>query len=414
MKLSQELAQYIVDYTSKIIDYNINIMDPNAVIIASNDSVRIGETHMGARKVLVTGEPYTIDKEEAKKYPNVIPGISLPIHFKDSIIGVIGIGAGEQAATIGKVIQSTTELLIEQFHLKETLNAETQVRNEFLTHLLTESWFNNESYFHHQLKLHHFNLKQPYLLVTAELLNFTFENNYADNYESEIVHYEKSISTFLENIEYKLNYLHINLVYIPNAITFLIPYSSTSDGDKNIFMNKFITNLDFVLSQTLNFDYRIGIGGFAEDMTQIHYHYKCANSALKISKALQRDTKISSFTDVYFEHLLFNLSQKQRCRYWESIIGKLLREDNGKGMYLETLETFFQNDQSIAKTSAALFIHRNTLLFRLNRIGEITGFYPQHLKDAINLYTALTLYKLNQFETASSNAEIEDQKEILL
>ena len=83
-------------------------------------------------------------------------------------------------------------------------------------------------------------------------------------------------------------------------------------------------------------------------------------------------------------------------------------------MYLETLETFFQNDQSIAKTSAALFIHRNTLLFRLNRIGEITGFYPQHLKDAINLYTALTLYKLNQFETASSNAEIEDQKEILL
>lgn len=136
MKLSQELAQYIVDYTSKIIDYNINIMDPNAVIIASNDSVRIGETHMGARKVLVTGEPYTIDKEEAKKYPNVIPGISLPIHFKDSIIGVIGIGAGEQAATIGKVIQSTTELLIEQFHLKETLNAETQVRNEFLGSIL--------------------------------------------------------------------------------------------------------------------------------------------------------------------------------------------------------------------------------------------------------------------------------------
>lgn len=83
-------------------------------------------------------------------------------------------------------------------------------------------------------------------------------------------------------------------------------------------------------------------------------------------------------------------------------------------MYLETLETFFQNDQSITKTSAALFIHRNTLLFRLNRIGEITGFYPQHLKDAINLYTALTLYKLYQFETSSVSDDIENQKEILL
>lgn len=349
MKLSQELAQYIIDYTSKIIDYNINIMDSNAVIIASNDSTRIGETHMGARKVLVTGEPYTIDKEEAKKYPNVIPGISLPIHFKDNIIGVIGVGAGEQAATIGKMIQSTTELLIEQFHLKETLNAETQVRNEFLTHLLTESWFNNESYFHHQLKLHHFNLNQSYLVITAELFNCTFENNFSNNYESEIVHYEKSISTLLENIAYKLNYLHINLVYIPNAITFLVPYTSTPDGDKNHFMDKFVTNLDFVLSQTFDFGYRIGIGGFAEDMTQIHYRYKCANSALKIPKALQRDTKISSFTDVYFEHLLFNLSQKQRSRYWESIIGKLLKEDNGKSMYLETLEIFFQNDQVLPR-----------------------------------------------------------------
>ena len=205
MKLTSELAQYIINYTSRFIHVVINIMDTDAMIIASTDSVRIGEKHLGARKVLMTGQPYTMRPEEALRYPNVVPGISLPIHFQNDIIGVVGVGIGEHDETIGRMLQSTTELLIEQVTLKESVNAEEQVRNEFLTHLLTDPWHNNEFYFNYQIKLHHFNPAQCYLIATVAFPDNTFETSETDGGDSEIVYYERSISRLMDTIKLRLN-----------------------------------------------------------------------------------------------------------------------------------------------------------------------------------------------------------------
>lgn len=392
MILTAELAQYIVNYTSDILDYAVNFMDSDAVIIASNDESRIGEVHVGAKKVLQSGNPYIIDKEEAANYPNVVPGISLPVKFRNNVIGVIGVGAGELSDTIGKMVQRTTELLVEQFYLKENMAAQKQVHNEFLTHLLSEPWEDNESYFNYQLRLHGYNIDQSYLVVIAELSGSAFENDYLSRFDTEVVRYEKSITGLLENIEYALN-LHSNTVYIPSSIIFLIPYSPGTGRNAASFQKKFIERLDKVLKEQIKGDYRIGCGGFAENMTQVHYCYERAGAALKVSHILKEQTKTINFTDVYFENMLLNIRPDQQEKYWKTVIGKLVNEDEEGGTWLETLDVFFKNDRHISSTAEELYIHRNTLMFRLNRIGEITGFYPQHLTGALNLYTALVFYK---------------------
>ncbi len=402
MELNSELAQYIVDYTAKIVDYTINIMNPEAIIIASTDPGRIGEIHRGAKKVLLTGNPYIISEKEAQKYPNVVPGISLPIHFQNSIIGVVGIGAGEQAVTIGRIIQSNTELLIEQFHLRESMNAEEQVRNEFLTHLLSEPWYENEFYFNHQIELHHFEKEQSYLVVSAEVPAELFIGKALNRYDSEIVHYERSISRLLEVLEHRLNYINITIVYLPNMLTFLVPYGTKQQENSETFVRTFISNLDFVLTQTLENDYYIGVGGIARNMTKIHIQYKHAISAIKISKISNPENRICSFADVYFEYQLLSIPKEKQQHYYNKLLGELIREDGENGIWLSTLEAFFRNNQSIGKTAEELFIHRNTLLFRLNRIKQITGLHPQNFKDAITLYVALTFWKLRNFENDSS------------
>lgn len=401
MNLNSELAQYIVDYTAKTVDYVINIMDSEAVIIASTDPSRIGEMHIGAKEALLSGEPYVINSAEAQQYPNVIPGISLPIHFKDTVIGVVGVGAGEagqQVFTIGKMLQGTVELLIEQFSLKETMIAEEQVRNQFLIHLVTEPWFQNEAYFRRQLHLHHFEQQQAYLVVTVRLSHTAFAENRADSYESEVLHYEKSISRFLNSIRLHLDISGIELIYIADSIVFLIPCKEGTE-ELNTFSNHLIGKLQRALSFNETPDYTIGIGGLAKDMTQIHAEYLHSVSALSISDALCLDSSVVSFDSICFEYLISGLSQQRRKFYWEKILGELINQDGKNGHLLETLECFFKNDQSIKTTAEDLFIHRNTLLFRLNRIWQITGFHPQNLKDAVNLYTALTLYKFYRHET---------------
>lgn len=55
----------------------------------------------------------------------------------------------------------------------------------------------------------------------------------------------------------------------------------------------------------------------------------------------------------------------------------------------ETLETYFAHSLSISETARALFIHRNTLLYRLDRVAELTGYNPREFAAAVQLYLAI-------------------------
>lgn len=398
MELNPELAQYIVDYTSQIVDCVINIMNPNAIIIASTNPDRIGELHIGAQKVLSTGKPYIIKKTAANSFPNIVPGISLPIHFQKQIIGVVGIGAGKQSETIGRIIQSNTELLIEQTYLKEVVNAEEQVLNEFLTHLLTEPWQENESYFNHQLALHKFNYDEQYLVISAEIFDYLLPDSFRDSYTSEIVHYEKNVSRLIQNIKQQLQYPDIIIVHLPNLLVFLVPYTLDEKISYEMFLEKFILKLGTALFQIFHTNYRIGIGGIAANMSFIHTEYRHAVSTIKISKIITPAEPVTSFSSIRFEYQILNTSSKQQEKYYSKILHMLTPDINLENIWIKTLDTFFQNNQSISKTANALYIHRNTLLFRLNRIGKLTGLHPQNFRDAVALYTALTFWKLRDFE----------------
>ena len=63
----------------------------------------------------------------------------------------------------------------------------------------------------------------------------------------------------------------------------------------------------------------------------------------------------------------------------------------------KSLKAFFDNNLNISKTAKIIFAHRNTLLYRLRRIKEITGLDPRNFDDAIQLRIALKM-KLYQSE----------------
>ena len=58
---------------------------------------------------------------------------------------------------------------------------------------------------------------------------------------------------------------------------------------------------------------------------------------------------------------------------------------------LETLKAFFDNNLSISRAARAIYIHSNTLLYRLRRVKEITGLDPKKFDDAVQLSIALKM-----------------------
>ncbi len=87
------------------------------------------------------------------------------------------------------------------------------------------------------------------------------------------------------------------------------------------------------------------------------------------------------------------LAPEKREELYKSILKDLLLPENS--LWLETLDTFFRLDRSTINTADQLYIHRNTLLFRLRKIEKITGFNPQSFNDSVILYMGLVFRKLD-------------------
>ena len=79
----------------------------------------------------------------------------------------------------------------------------------------------------------------------------------------------------------------------------------------------------------------------------------------------------------------------RKKRYLKKILGSLKEED------CELLSVYYQNEMSLQQAADALYIHKNSLQYRLNHIHKLTGYNPRKFTDAVVLYSALELRKLD-------------------
>ena len=92
------------------------------------------------------------------------------------------------------------------------------------------------------------------------------------------------------------------------------------------------------------------------------------------------------------EYTLLRIPPEARQAFCRKVLGGLLdARDEQRELSLQTLKTYYQNDMNVQKTAQELFIHRNTLNIRLNRIRELTGYAPQTFQDAFVLRMAILL-----------------------
>jgi carbohydrate diacid regulator len=63
---------------------------------------------------------------------------------------------------------------------------------------------------------------------------------------------------------------------------------------------------------------------------------------------------------------------------------------------LETLQAFFDNNMNITDTAKKIYVHRNTLLYRLEKIKQYTGLDPRKFEHALQLYIVLKMNRLQE------------------
>jgi PucR family transcriptional regulator, purine catabolism regulatory protein len=87
-------------------------------------------------------------------------------------------------------------------------------------------------------------------------------------------------------------------------------------------------------------------------------------------------------------------------------LGTIYEHDRMHGTsYIVTLENFFSNNLNISETAKAMFLHRNTLIYRIDKIKEILNSDLKNSEELLQLQLALKIFRLlnKNFQQASSN-----------
>ncbi|MDI9514641.1 MAG: helix-turn-helix domain-containing protein [Bacillota bacterium] len=142
------------------------------------------------------------------------------------------------------------------------------------------------------------------------------------------------------------------------------------------------------LSSELMIKASIGIGTVAESLRDVARSYKDSQTALRIGQIFEADKNIVDYNNLGIGRLIYQLPTTL-CRLFLNEVFKEGVLETIDSETMMTIQKFFENNLNVSETSRQLFIHRNTLVYRLDKIQKITGMDLRKFDDAIYFKVAM-------------------------
>ncbi|MDD6214802.1 MAG: helix-turn-helix domain-containing protein [Firmicutes bacterium] len=149
--------------------------------------------------------------------------------------------------------------------------------------------------------------------------------------------------------------------------------------------------LDTVHSETM-MSILVGVSSVAENINQLNTSYKEAQIALEVGKVFDEEKSILNYENLGIGRLIYQLPIKLCELFLKEVFKKgdisLLDSET-----ILTINKFFENDLNVSETSRQLFVHRNTLVYRLEKIYKLTGLDLRKFDQAIVFKVAMMVHK---------------------
>ncbi|MGH2460173.1 MAG: helix-turn-helix domain-containing protein [Chloroflexota bacterium] len=156
--------------------------------------------------------------------------------------------------------------------------------------------------------------------------------------------------------------------------------------------------LQVYLTSQLETPVGIGLGSHHPGALGLRTAYREAEQAERIGREIFGSGQVTSFADLGVYRLLYTFRQSpDLADFCRETLAPLADYDAKNGMSLvETLDVYLRCDANLGSAAEALYLHRNSLAYRLRRISELTGFNLDHLEDRFRLQLALKARRLVQ------------------
>lgn len=376
--LDAKLAQEIVARTMQIIDSNVNVMDARGRIIGSGDDQRLGELHEGALLAISQERIVDIDDGVARHLHGVRPGINLPLRIDGDIVGVIGLtGNPSQLRQYGELVCMTAEMMLEQARLLNMLAQDSRLREELVLNLIRVDELSpalNE--WAQRLGI---DVNKPRIAAVVEVDSGQLG---VDSAMAEL----QQLQTLLTTPE------RDNLIAIVSLTEMVVLKPALNNFDRwdPEAHRQRIDHLLSRMTETGRLRIRISLGNYFTGPGSIARSYRTARTTMTVGKQRMPEQRSYCYQDLVLPVLLDSLRGGWQADELVRPLARLKSMDSN-GLLRRTLSSWFSHNVQPTATSKALYIHRNTLEYRLNRISELTGLDLGNFDDRLLLYVALQL-----------------------
>lgn len=310
------------------------------------------------------------------------PGmVAIPIYVDGSFYGVVIVESEE--ASIVSIIQSLAELIVHQF--LATHRPRPDAVDLLLTRVAYKSATIDGEELEQQLAALGYRSDLPRVALAVELRGFW--DNYLQTAGAPLGDKSDLIAGKKRDIEHSLNSFFSrsqdNLVGYLGGDTFLV-IKDTGDTDYEKFcglLEKHFAAITQPLTNVYIKEVTIGVGTVARSAGALLRSTQEAIQILKIGRRMVGGGQAHLFEGLGVLPLLLSGSDEQKGTYATHLFDRL---DDPE--LVETLESFLRANLNLTQTADDLGVHRNTVIYRLDKITDLLGRDPRNFEDAVELY----------------------------
>ncbi|SHJ35098.1 CdaR family transcriptional regulator [Hespellia stercorisuis] len=355
--IDQTLAQQIVDTVKDVCGQNINFIEPSGIILASTNPNRIGMFHEIGQKAASTETAIEVDANDG--FTGTRHGINVPIFHNKTVLAVIGItGEPEKVRKYAYLAERITNLLIREKELNSIRRSQADIRQFIIDSLIRRENVNYD-YLRNCLQSMQINTDSEKQLILIQI-----DSKYSPTNLSFV---EQKIQQLFERMQLVLYTFHY-----PNE--YLAVIDSKKLTDQLTTLKKFASAHSQIL--------KIGVGR-SDALYRLDQSYQSA--VIACNSLVENEQNLVLFDDLTLEIVLSELSENSREAFRRKTIAPLTDEE------ITLLQIYFEENMSLAATSNRLFLHKNTIQYKLNHIYQQSGLNPRCFQDAVLLYLAVRL-----------------------
>jgi DNA-binding PucR family transcriptional regulator len=234
-----------------------------------------------------------------------------------------------------------------------------------------------------------YNPQMPYCAFIVKIDNFRdFIKNNKITDEREALEIKQHVGQVVTDTMNKWNRKVLHTIQ-NNSIELMLPIEKR-DKENDKINNIAKDVIKEVKAKINDLNVNIGIGDYFVDLKNFRKSIVEAEKVLKILP-ITKEENIGRYKDMGIYRVFFELDKYEEIKsIYEQTLGSIIAYDHE---LLDTLEVFIEDGCNLSKTSERLFVHRNTLRYRINKIEEISGKNLRNIDDIFSFSMALKIGK---------------------